>query len=92
VAALFLYLRKKDYHISAALFSLPLTAHDSTPFTLDYSRFDTNLLSGVPGEWKGTKRIRTLGGEQEMWCLTEQGLYFFLARSDKPAALPFEPR
>jgi anti-repressor protein len=25
-----------------------------------------------------------------MWVLTEQGLYFFLARSDKPLALPFQ--
>jgi len=25
-----------------------------------------------------------------MLCLTEQGLYFFLARSDKPKALPFQ--
>ena len=28
-------------------------------------------------DWKGIKRINTLGGEQEMLCLTEQGLYFF---------------
>ena len=25
-----------------------------------------------------------------MLCLTEQGLYFFLGRSDKPKALPFQ--
>jgi hypothetical protein len=25
-----------------------------------------------------------------MLCLSEQGLYFFLSRSDKPAALPFQ--
>jgi hypothetical protein len=29
------------------------------------------------------------GGVQEMLCVSEQGLYFFLGRSDKPAALPF---
>lgn len=29
-------------------------------------------------------------GTQEMACLTEEGLYFFLNRSDKPAALPFQ--
>jgi hypothetical protein len=27
---------------------------------------------------------------QNMLCLSEQGLYFFLGRSDKPAALPFQ--
>lgn len=57
---------------------------------LGYSRFDSNLLLNVPDEWKGTKRIRTLGGEQEMLCLSEQGLYFFLGRSDKPKAIPYQ--
>ena len=57
---------------------------------LDYSRFDSNLLMNVPEDWKGTKRIRTPGGEQEMLCLSEQGLYFFLGRSDKPKALPYQ--
>ena len=57
---------------------------------LDYERFDSNLLKSVPEIWKGTKRIRTPGGEQEMLCLTEQGLYFFLGRSDKPKALPYQ--
>ncbi|MDL2267993.1 hypothetical protein LJC46_08425 [Desulfovibrio sp. OttesenSCG-928-G15] len=32
----------------------------------------------------------TLGGTQRMLMLSEQGLYFFLARSDKPLALPFQ--
>jgi prophage antirepressor-like protein len=46
--------------------------------------WDTNLIKHIPDEWKGANRIRTPGGTQEMWVLTEQGLYFFLARSDKP--------
>ena len=58
--------------------------------SLGYSRFDSNLIQNVPEIWKGTKRVRTLGGEQEMLCLTEQGLYFFLGRSDKKAALPYQ--
>lgn len=49
-----------------------------------------NLCSSIPEIWKGHKRIMTLGGEQEMLCLTEQGLYFFLGRSDKPKALPYQ--
>ena len=61
---------------------------------LDYSRFDSNLIQNVPDIWKGTKRIRTRSEngvvqEREMLCLTEQGLYFFLGRSDKPKALPY---
>ena len=51
----------------------------------------TNLLAPVPECWKGRKRIQTVErGEQEMLCLTEQGLYFFLGRSDKPKALPYQ--
>jgi anti-repressor protein len=44
----------------------------------------------VPSEWKGSNPIATPGGTQEMLCLSEQGLYFFLGRSDKPAALPYQ--
>ena len=50
----------------------------------------TQVFSHVPDTWKGSKPIATLGGEQEMLVLYEQGLYFFLARSDKPKALPFQ--
>lgn len=50
----------------------------------------TRLFQTVPEEWKGVKRIHTPGGLQDMLTLTEQGLYFFLGRSDKPAALPFQ--
>lgn len=48
------------------------------------------LFQSVPDIWKGKKRIFTLGGEQEMLCLSEQGLYFFLGRSDKKKALPYQ--
>ena len=48
------------------------------------------LCESVPEIWKGRKRFLTLGGEQEMLCLTEQGVYFFLGRSDKPKALPYQ--
>jgi hypothetical protein len=44
----------------------------------------------VPNKWKGINPINTLGGMQNMLCLSEQGLYFFLGRSDKDAALPFQ--
>jgi phage antirepressor YoqD-like protein len=34
----------------------------------------------------------TIKGEKETWALREQGAYFYLARSDKPAALPFQKK
>ena len=48
------------------------------------------LFQSVPKMWRDKKQIFTPGGEQEMLCLTEQGLYFFLGRSDKPKALPYQ--
>ena len=50
----------------------------------------TKYFAHVPEIWKGGKRISTPGGEQEMLCLTENGVYFFLGRSDKPKALPYQ--
>lgn len=49
-----------------------------------------SLCRVVPDEWKGLKPIETLGGTQSMTCFSEQGLYFFLGRSDKPKALPYQ--
>lgn len=55
----------------------------------------SNLFANVPNIWAANKRIivRSENGiEQgrEMLCLTEQGLYFFLGRSDKKKALPYQ--
>lgn len=50
----------------------------------------SKLIGHVPDDWKGRNPIPTPGGTQDMATLSEQGLYFFLARSDKPAALPFQ--
>ncbi|WP_445157634.1 BRO-N domain-containing protein [Halomonas sp. E14] len=47
-------------------------------------------LGHVPEEWKGVCFVQTPSGRQQMAALTEQGLYFFVARSDKPKALPFQ--
>lgn len=58
---------------------------------LGYSSNNRSYILGlIPDEWKGRKKIATPGGEQDMSVLSEQGLYFFLGRSDKPAALPFQ--
>jgi len=48
------------------------------------------IFAAVPAEWKGSRPIATLGGVQEMLTLSEPGLYFFLGRSDKPKALPYQ--
>lgn len=53
------------------------------------------LIQHVPDEWKDRKRIPVRSGndveqEREAFHLSEQGLYFFLGRSDKPGALPFQ--
>lgn len=59
---------------------------------LDYSLAGSmqSMFAHVPDIWKGSRRIATPGGEQDVLCLTEQVLYFFLGRSDKPKALPYQ--
>ena len=49
-----------------------------------------NLFGHVPDAWKGRNPIPTPGGIQEMLIISEQGLYFFLGRSDKSKALPYQ--
>ena len=53
------------------------------------------LMSIVPEIWSARKRflVRSENGveqSREMLCLTEQGVYFFLGRSDKKKALPYQ--
>lgn len=50
----------------------------------------TTVFQAVPEEWKGSNPIATPGGMQDMLIISEQGLYFFLGRSDKPKALPYQ--
>lgn len=47
-------------------------------------------IAHIPEEWRGVCSVQTPSGEQEMAIVSEQGLYFFLGRSDKPKALPFQ--
>jgi anti-repressor protein len=72
----------------------PVIVFKDVAISLDYPESTisniASMIQHVSDEWKGRYPIPTPGGVQEMWCLTEQGLYFFLARSDKPAALPFQ--
>lgn len=57
---------------------------------LGYSWAGSATIRNVPDQWKGVNSVLTPSGEQEMTVLSEQGLYFFLNRSDKPAALPLQ--
>ena len=50
----------------------------------------SNYLDKVPSEWKGHKKVMTLGGEQKMVTLLEAGLYCLIARSNSPIAIPFQ--
>jgi anti-repressor protein len=53
-------------------------------------KWQPNLVSHIPDEWKGINPINTPYGNQDVITLSEQGLYFFLGRSDKPSALPYQ--
>ncbi|MCL2608654.1 MAG: hypothetical protein FWD94_01945 [Treponema sp.] len=48
------------------------------------------MMGHVPDEWKGIEPFDTPGGTQKLLCLSEEGLYFFAARSDKRKAIPFQ--
>lgn len=57
---------------------------------LDYTWTGTQRIEHVPEEWRGVTSVVTPYGAQEMAVLSEQGLCFFVCRSDKPKALPFQ--
>lgn len=59
---------------------------------LEYAKSSApaKLIDHVPTQWKGVNPIHTPGGVQRLLMLSEQGLYFFLGRSDKEKALPFQ--
>lgn len=57
---------------------------------LEYVWNGTDCIRHVPEKWRGVRSVLTPSGEQEMVMLSEHGLYFFVVRSDKPRALPFQ--
>jgi phage antirepressor YoqD-like protein len=58
--------------------------------SLSYAWNGSKSIAHVPDMWKGVESVSTPSGTQEMLYLTEQGLYFFLGRSDKPKALAMQ--
>jgi prophage antirepressor-like protein len=73
-----------------ALNGSPAVVAKDVAEALDYEWNGAARIAHVPEEWKGVTSVVTPRGSQEMAVLTEQGLYFFLGRSDKPKALPFQ--
>lgn len=57
---------------------------------LEYTWNGTQRIEHIPSEWRGVTSVVTHSRKQEMAIISEQGLYFFLGRSDKPTALPFQ--
>ena len=57
---------------------------------LGYQWNGSACIAHIPEEWRGVRTVLTPSAEQEMLVLSEQGLYFFVVRSDKPAAMPFQ--
>lgn len=50
---------------------------------------DRNISARLDTDEKGVHLVDTLGGVQEMTCISESGLYNVILRSDKPEAKPF---
>ncbi len=50
----------------------------------------STTVSHVPDIWRVVLAANTTSGIRDTIFLTEQGLYFFVVRSDKPKALPFQ--
>lgn len=50
----------------------------------------STMLRKVDEDEKVTNNVCTLGGNQEMWFLTEDGLYEVLMQSRKPIAKAFK--
>ena len=68
----------------------PLFVAKDVALALEYEWNGAARVAHVPEEWKVVTSVVTTFGAKDIICLTEQGLYFFLGRSDKPAALPFQ--
>ena len=68
----------------------PLFVAKDVAVALEYEWNGSAAMRHVPEEWKVVRSVLTTFGQKETICLTEQGLYFFLCRSDKPTARPFQ--
>ena len=79
-------------------FSIRIAMRDGEPWfvakdiaeALDYVWKGVASVGHVPEEWRGVYSVQTPSAEQQMLCLSEPGVNFFICRSDKPKALSFQ--
>ena len=50
----------------------------------------TNAIKIIPEKWRGSEKLNTFGGEQNMIIINESGLYKLIMRSNKPVAQKFQ--
>ncbi|HDX9640897.1 TPA: Bro-N domain-containing protein [Bacillus mobilis] len=68
----------------------PLFLARDVAYWIEYSQSNVSkLVNMVDEEEKVRKNVTTLGGIQESWFLTEDGLYEVLMQSRKPIAKQF---
>jgi len=48
--------------------------------------YDGHTLQNIPDDWKGMVSFTTPGGNQQLQCISEPGLYKLIFRSNKPEA------
>lgn len=80
----------KDFNIYGTI-EEPLFLAKDVAKCIEYDVSSINkMLAGVDEDEKVRKIVPTLGGDQEMWLLTENGLYEVLMQSRKPIAKEFK--
>jgi prophage antirepressor-like protein len=52
--------------------------------------WSANVIKHVPEEWRGDESVSSPSGTKATLLISEEGLNFFLSRSDKPKALPLQ--
>ena len=50
----------------------------------------TETMKMIPEKWRGSEKLNTFGGEQNMIIINESGLYKLIMRSNKPIAQKFQ--
>ena len=50
----------------------------------------TETMKMIPEKWRGSEKLNTFGGEQNMIIISEAGLYKLIMRSNKPVAQKFQ--
>ena len=50
----------------------------------------TETMKMIPEKWRGSEKLNTFGGDQNMIIINEAGLYKLIMRSNKPIAQKFQ--